>query len=121
MSEVKIYENSQSQSLSVTLTDAAIQHIKQYMAKKTDCQGIEFTLEKTGCSGYAYVINLLDSIPEQHLSCQVADITIYIPLTYIDAFQGVEVDYVKEGLNEKFVFNNPNESGRCGCGESISI
>lgn len=118
MSVVKHYQPQQS--LQLNLTAAAISHIKRYIAKNA-CKGIEFSVDKTGCSGYAYVINMLDDIPTAHEHCEVEGISIYVPSQYLATFQGVTVDYVKEGLNEKFVFDNPNESGRCGCGESFTI
>jgi iron-sulfur cluster assembly protein len=118
MTTVQHYR-TQDTDLAIQLAPAAQQHLQKFLTKRPQCVGVEFTLSKSGCSGYAYVVNLLDALPAAHTAVECAGIAIYIPREHQAVFQGMVVDYVKEGLNEKFVFNNPNEQARCGCGESI--
>ena len=80
----------------ISLTDAASKKIQQTLTRRGSGEGIRLGVKTTGCSGLAYVLE-------------------YVYL------QGLTVDYVRQGLNEGFQFNNPNERDRCGCGESFRV
>ena len=83
--------------------------------------GLRLATKTYGCSGMAYVVEFADEIEETDVVFEDHGIKILIDpksLVYLD---GTEMDFVKEGLNEGFKFNNPNESGECGCGESFTV
>ena len=106
----------------VTLSDTATQHIVSYLAKQEVNRGIRLSVKKTGCSGLSYVIDYVqlpqDDDISQHL---IDDYWIYIDKKSYPYLKGISVDYVKQGLNQKLVFTNPNQTGQCGCGESFTV
>ncbi len=110
----------------VTLTEPAISHIKSMLAKKKDCIGFRLSIKKTGCSGYAYVPDLIEKIQGGDIHFTQDNLDVYIDPEYESIIKGVIVDYVIDtdslGLKQKrLVFINPNEKNRCGCGESFTI
>jgi iron-sulfur cluster assembly protein len=109
-------------SANITLTDAAQQHIVTYLAKQELVKAIRLSVKKTGCSGLSYVIDYVNT-PEQDDVIQAlnANYWIYIDKKSFPYLKGVHIDYVKQGLNAKLVFQNPNQTGACGCGESFTV
>jgi iron-sulfur cluster assembly protein len=108
--------------MAVTVTPAAAQHISNHLAARGKGVGIRVAVRTSGCSGMAYVLEFVDEVEtEDHLFEVVEGVNVVIDpksLTYLD---GTELDFVKEGLNEGFKFNNPNASAECGCGESFTV
>ncbi|MBN8557595.1 MAG: iron-sulfur cluster assembly protein IscA [Proteobacteria bacterium] len=107
--------------MAITLTEAAARHVSKYLAKRGKGVGVRLGVKTTGCSGLAYQLEYVDDVaPEDALFEQHGVKLMVDPksLAYID---GTELDYVREGLNEGFRFNNPKERDRCGCGESFRI
>ncbi|OGT31223.1 MAG: iron-sulfur cluster assembly protein IscA [Gammaproteobacteria bacterium RIFCSPHIGHO2_12_FULL_35_23] len=92
------------------------------MAKRGKGVGIRVGVKTTGCSGLAYVLEFVD---EERMGDKVVpfaeDLAVYIDPKAFEYLKGSTLDYVKRGLNEGFEFINPNEKGRCGCGESFTI
>jgi len=106
---------------SIHLTERAAAHIKDYLAKEGHGVGLRVGVKATGCSGYQYVVKAADKIDAQDRvfeSCGVKVITDQESLRYL---AGTELDFVREGLNSGFRFNNPNVQTTCGCGESFNI
>lgn len=119
MSEVKQHVTS---STPITFSEAAMRHIMSYLAKQGQSKGIRLSVKKTGCSGLSYVIDyvkapltddIIISLTNEYLAC--------IDKKSYPYLKGMHVDYVKQGLNYKFVFENPNQTGQCGCGESFTV
>lgn len=110
----------------VTFTDAAVDHIQTMMLKQTNSIGFRLSIKKTGCSGYAYVPQVIEKIQEHdiHFVAQ-NNLQVYIDPACEKWMTGVVVDYINDdavGLKQKkLVFINPNEKNRCGCGESFTI
>ncbi len=106
----------------IQLTPAAVNHVVSYLKKTPNTQGIRFSVKKTGCSGLAYVVDYIESPLAE-------DIVLPLDETYVICIdrasypylKGLKVDYVRQGLNYKFEFINPNQTGQCGCGESFTI
>ena len=93
--------------MAVTLTEAAARHVSKYLAKRGKGVGVRLGVKTTGCSGLAYQLEYVDDVaPEDALFEQHGVKLMVDPksLAYID---GTELDYVREGLNEGFRFNNP--------------
>lgn len=110
----------------IKFTDAAVAHIKQMMTKKTNSIGFRLAIKKTGCSGYAYVPEIIEKVKEGDMHFVAQDqISIYIDPASENFLKDILVDYVsetKEGLKQKrLIYINPNEKNRCGCGESFTI
>ncbi|MES2186929.1 MAG: iron-sulfur cluster assembly protein IscA [Pseudomonadota bacterium] len=107
--------------MAVTLTDAAARHVSRYLAKRGHGVGVRLGVKTTGCSGLAYKLEYVDDPTEGDVKFEDQGVTVLVDpksLAYID---GTQLDFVREGLNEGFKFNNPNERDRCGCGESFRI
>jgi iron-sulfur cluster assembly protein len=107
--------------MGITLTDAAVKHVKSFLDNRGKGVGLRLAVKTTGCSGMAYVLEFADEVgPEDEVFEQEGVQVIVDPksLVYLD---GTELDYAKEGLNEGFKFNNPNVKGECGCGESFTV
>lgn len=110
----------------ITLTAAAIAHLKTKIAAQMDPAQARFRLsiKKTGCSGYAYVPEIVTTVNPDDIHLMVEDLPVYIDRNCEDFIKNVIVDYVAvgDGLKQKkLVFINPNEKNRCGCGESFTI
>ncbi len=107
--------------MAVTLTDRAAQHVQRYIEKRGKGVGLRLGVKTTGCSGLAYKLEFADDIrPEDH-RFESNGVTVLIDPKSLAYLEGTQLDYVKEGLNEGFKFNNPNEKDRCGCGESFNV
>jgi len=120
MSDVSYYTPSEEPE--VRLTEAAIAHVLAYLKKKLESKGIRFSVKKTGCSGLSYVIDYVNAPnPEDIVLPLLDNYLICLDKKSYPFLKGIEVDYVKQGLNYQFVFNNPNQTGQCGCGESFTI
>jgi|TARA_B110000438_G_scaffold141112_1_gene136204 iron-sulfur cluster assembly protein len=108
--------------MAISLTNAAVDRIKNYSSQVSE-NGINLRIgvKKTGCNGYAYVINYSDKIEDDDEIFIDHDIKIIVDKESLALIDGTEVDFYKEGLNEAFRFRNPKITGECGCGESFSI
>ncbi len=107
--------------MAVTMTEAAAAHIRRQLNGRGKGLGIRLGVKTSGCSGMAYVLEFVDEAnPEDEMFENHGEKVFIDPksLVYLD---GTELDFVKEGLNEGFQFNNPNISSECGCGESFNV
>lgn len=110
----------------ITLTDAAVDHIQQMIIKDPKKIGFRLSIKKTGCSGYAYVPDLISNVNEKdlHFTAQKG-LEIYVDPGCENFVKDLTIDYVDDnnaGIKQKrLVFINPNEKNRCGCGESFTI
>jgi len=105
----------------ITLTDTAAERVRAFLASRGAGIGLRLGIKKTGCSGFAYVVNYADEVSEDDVVFDSDDVKIVVDRQSLELIDGTEVDYVREGLNEAFRFRNPNATGECGCGESFSI
>jgi iron-sulfur cluster assembly protein len=106
---------------SVTLTERAANHIRNFLTKRGKGLGIKLGVRTSGCSGMAYKLEFVDvADPEDHTFTNFG-VTIYIDPKSLAYLDGTELDFVREGLNEGFKFNNPNVKSQCGCGESFNV
>ena len=107
--------------MSITLTPAAVEHIKKFISKRDDIIGLRIAVRTTGCSGLAYVLEMATVQNGDDTRFDQDEIALIVDaksLVYID---GTELDYTHEGLNEGFKFMNPNTKSECGCGESFTV
>tara|TARA_Y100001958_G_C20776564_1_gene250072 strand:- start:162 stop:497 length:336 start_codon:yes stop_codon:yes gene_type:complete len=106
----------------ITLSDNAALRIKEIMANaEKDFIGVRVSVKSGGCAGMSYVMEYIkDPNPNDEL-IQDKGVTVFVDSAAIIYLLGTEMDYKKEELSSSFVFNNPNETERCGCGESFKI
>ena len=107
--------------MSVTLTERAAEQVQRHLAKRGAGLGVRLGIKTTGCSGMAYKLEFVDQASEEDQVFDSHGVKILVDpksLAYVD---GTELDFVRQGLNQGFQFNNPNEKDRCGCGESFRV
>jgi iron-sulfur cluster assembly protein len=117
-----VVQHSRHDTPVLVLSDAATQHVLSYLEKQNQYQGVRFSVKKTGCSGLAYVIDYVEQAVAGDVVLPLAQgYFIYIDKKSYPYLKGLAVDYVQQGLNRKLIFNNPNQTGQCGCGESFTV
>jgi iron-sulfur cluster assembly protein len=120
-SEVQICKPN-SNLKDIEITSAAIAHIEKALKKRGSGIGMRLSMEKSGCTGYSYALTYVDqAIATDHTYPLGNDLTIFIDAKYFPYLKGIKIDYVREGINQRFKFTNPNEKASCGCGESIGF
>jgi iron-sulfur cluster assembly protein len=108
--------------MAITMTAAAADHVARYLEKRGHGEGVRLGVRTSGCSGMAYVLEFVDEAQsEDQVFSGPQDVKIFIDPKSLAYLDGTELDFVKEGLNEGFKFNNPNVSSECGCGESFNV
>ena len=107
--------------MSISLTDSAADRVKTFLQKRGKGVGVRLGVKTTGCSGMAYTIEFADDIEDTDEVFEDKGVKIIINPKSLVYLTGTELDFAKEGLNEGFRFNNPNEKERCGCGESFTV
>jgi len=107
--------------MAVSLTQPAADRVRTYLDARGKGVGLRVGVKKTGCSGYAYVVNYADDIADSDIVFEDYGVKVVVDKKSLELIDGTEVDFVKQGLNEAFRFRNPNVTGECGCGESFSV
>jgi iron-sulfur cluster assembly protein len=107
--------------MAITLSPAAAKHVTKYLRKRGQGMGVRLGVKTTGCSGLAYKLEYVDESAPEDIVFEDQGLKILIDPKSLAYLDGTELDFVREGLNEGFKFNNPNERDRCGCGESFRI
>ena len=105
----------------ISVTEAAAKKIKQNLARRGSGIGIRIGVRTTGCSGLAYVLEYVDRVNAEDTVFTSQDVSVIVDAKSLPILGELDVDYVRQGLNEGFEFNNPSEKDRCGCGESFRI
>ena len=106
----------------MTITDAAVGRVKELLARRgKPALGIRLGIRTAGCSGLSYTLEFADEKGEYDELVEQDGVNILIDPKAAMFLIGTEMDYVEEKLKSGFVFNNPNEKGRCGCGESFHV
>ena len=107
----------------VTLTPAAAERIKAILAARKDnpAVGLKVGVSTQGCSGKSYTLDYAESIGPHDEVIEDQGVTILLDPKATMFLIGTEIDYVVDKLSSSFVFKNPNEKGRCGCGESFTV
>ena len=107
--------------MAISLTASAADRVRSFIATRGQGLGLRLGVRKTGCSGFAYVVNYADSTQDDDVVFEDHGVRVYVDRASLPLIDGTEVDFVRQGLNEAFRFRNPNVKGECGCGESFNI
>jgi iron-sulfur cluster assembly protein len=106
----------------MTVTDAAAEQVKALLAKRgKPAAGVRIGVRSKGCSGMTYTLEYADELGPFDEIVEEKGVTIIIDPKATMFIIGTEMDFVQDKLNAGFVFRNPNEKGRCGCGESFHV
>lgn len=106
--------------MTITLTDAALDHLRTHLAAEPGALGLRLGVERTGCSGWGYVARLAHEQEPDDLVFEQQGVRVLVDAKSLPLLDGTEVDYVRQGLNRQFAFRNPNVTAACGCGESFT-
>ena len=108
----------------ISVTDTAAQKIQSHLQRRGRGLGVKVGVRTTGCSGLAYTLEFVDEEQGRERCVEHHEhngVRVYVDPKHRPYLSGMTLDYQKKGLNEGFEFINPNESGRCGCGESFKV
>ncbi len=106
----------------ITLTDSTIEHIKHCLKDKPETAGFRFSVKQSGCTGFAYVPEIVNQPNENDIASNHSGVNVYVDPDSVEIIKGTVLDYVTSGLGQKqMVFKNPNVTDSCGCGESFAV
>lgn len=106
----------------LTMTDAAAKRVRAIMAAKgPDVAGLKIGIKKGGCAGMEYTMEWTDSVGKFDEVVEHDGARVIIDPQAVLYLLGTEMDYKIDKLSAQFVFHNPNQSGACGCGESVNL
>jgi len=108
-------------AVGVHLTERAAAHVRDFLTHRGKGEGIRVGIKTSGCSGLAYVLEFVDQVDPLDEKFEAHGVNVFIDPKSMVYLSGLEMDYVKDGLNEGFKFDNPNKTGECGCGESFTV
>jgi iron-sulfur cluster assembly protein len=107
--------------MAISLTESAANRVRTFLAARGRGVGLRLGVRKTGCSGFAYVINYADETHPDDLVFEDQGVRVLVDPASLPLIDGTTIDFVKQGLNEAFRFRNPRSKGECGCGESFNV
>lgn len=107
--------------MAVMLTDAAAERVKRYLAERSSSVGLRIGIKTTGCSGFAYVVDIADAVAKDDRVFESHGVKVIIGRDHLSYLDGTTIDFSREGLNEGFSYDNPNVKSLCGCGESFGV
>lgn len=105
----------------IQLTPTAASRINAQLAKRGKGVGLRLGVKKSGCSGWAYVIDYADAVEVGDEVFEMEGAKVVVKTDQLDKLDGLTLDFKRDGLNEAFKFINPNVKGECGCGESFAV
>ncbi len=107
--------------MAITLSESAANRVLNFLESRGKGEGVRLGVKTSGCSGLAYVLEFVDEIEEDDVVFEDRGVKVIIDQKSLVYLDGTQLDYGKEGLNEGFIFNNPNVANECGCGESFTV
>jgi iron-sulfur cluster assembly protein len=107
--------------MAISLTAAAAERVRSFLKSRGSGIGLRVGIKKTGCSGFAYVVNYAETIAPSDIVFDDHGVKVVVDPDSLPLIDGTVVDFVKQGLNEAFKFSNPKAKGECGCGESFNV
>jgi iron-sulfur cluster assembly protein len=103
--------------MAILLTESAADRVRTHLQKRGAGVGLRVGIKKTGCS----VVNYADEILPEDAVFEARGVKVVVDPASLPMIDGTLVDFVKQGLNEAFKFQNPKAKGECGCGESFNV
>jgi iron-sulfur cluster assembly protein len=104
----------------VTLTESAATRVHSHLQSKGEGEGLRVGVKTSGCSGYAYELDYAMEINDNDSVFESHGVKVVVQSKHLEFLEGLEVDYVENGLSSAFQFRNPNVTDSCGCGESFT-
>jgi len=107
--------------MTIQITSAARERMRKFLAAHPGAAGVRFGVRKTGCSGYAYEVEIAEHVAANDDVLEQDGVRLVVDRKSLPLLDGTEIDFARQGLNASFVFRNPNATGECGCGESFTV
>ena len=107
--------------MTLSVTPKAARQIQKALAQRGGGLGLRVAVKTSGCSGYAYALEFADEPAAEDLTFDSEGVKVLVDAKSLPLIDGTQLDWVREGLNEGFKFNNPNAAATCGCGESFAV
>ena len=107
--------------MAISLTESAAGRVRAHLAQRGRGLGLRLGVKETGCSGFSYVIDYADDARPDDCVFEDHGVRVYVEPKALPLIDGTRIDFVRQGLNESFRFDNPNVKGECGCGESFTV
>jgi iron-sulfur cluster assembly protein len=107
--------------MSISITPAASERMRHFLATTPGAAGVRFGVRRTGCSGFSYVVDLADAVSADDQTLDLDGVRLIVDAKSLPLVDGTVIDFQRQGLNAAFVFHNPNATGECGCGESFTV
>lgn len=119
--QVTSFDPSADSWQGLVLTDKAAVHICKLMRNDADVKGIRLDIKPSGCAGFAYALSVAKDIQDDELVFEHQGASLFVPLRAMPYVDGTTVDFVSQGLNQTFKYDNPKVQNACGCGESFNV
>lgn len=107
--------------MGLSLTEKAATHVRAMLAKRAGAQALRVGIKPSGCSGFGYVVDYADRVDETDAVFEQHGVKVVVDRKSLPFLNDIEIDFVREGLNQRFDFRNPNAKATCGCGESFAV
>lgn len=107
--------------MSIHLTPAALERVRRFIATDPSAVGLRFGVQRSGCSGWGYRIDLAHEIAPDDQVFEQDGVKLLVDPHSLSLVDGTTIDFVRRGLNQEFAFDNPKATAGCGCGESFSV
>lgn len=107
--------------MSIELTPAAAARMRQFLSRNPAAPGVRFGIQRTGCSGFSYAVDLATEVSATDQVFDLDGIKLVVASESLPLVDGTRIDYAQQGLSTAFVYHNPNAVAACGCGESFTI
>lgn len=107
--------------MAISLTESAANRVRAHLAQRGRGLGLRLGVKETGCSGFSYVVDYADDTRANDRVFEDQGVKVFVDAASLQYVDGTRIDFVRQGLNESFRFENPNIKGECGCGESFTV
>ena len=107
--------------MAITLSERAAERVQGFIEKRGHGAGLRLAVKKTGCSGFAYVVDIEDIATSDDEVFESNGISVLVNRKTVPMVNGTHIDFEQQGLSETFTYDNPNVKNQCGCGESFGI
>lgn len=107
--------------MAISLTESAANRVRAHLAQRGRGLGLRLGVKETGCSGFSYVVDYADDTRATDRVFEDQGVKVFVDAASLQYVDGTRIDFVRQGLNESFRFENPNIKGECGCGESFTV
>ncbi len=107
--------------MSIRLTPSALDRARRFLETRPEAAGLRLGVKKSGCSGFGYAVDLAERIEADDAVFEQEGVRVLVDPRSLAMVDGTTIDFVRRGLNQEFVFDNPKATGGCGCGESFTV